>query len=102
MIEPIHNLSSAGSKEIKIAVGKQCRFFLIYQFLFIVVTLIGFLIVSAPYFLSKEITSIEIDDLIRSTSGGISLIGLTLAVYMLYYLKRKSSFTSWGERVVLR
>lgn len=110
MIEPIHNLSSAESKEIKIAVGKQCRFFLIYQFLFIVVTLLGFLIVSAPYFLSKEITSIEIDDLIRSTSGGISLIGLLIgSLYvvlsqkkkLIYLLVRKSSFTMTFSSFVL-
>lgn len=68
------------------------------------------MIVSAPYFLSKEITSIEIDDLIRSTSGGISLIGLLIgSLYvvlsqktkLIYLLRRKSSFTMTFSSFVL-
>lgn len=90
MIEPIHSISRDRRKEIKVAVGKQCKFFLIYQILFIGVTLLGFLVVSAPYFLKEEITSIEIDNLIHSTSGSISLTGLLIGgLYVMLSQKKK-------------
>lgn len=50
MSRDMHSISKAESKEIRAAIGKQCRFFLIYLPLFIGVALIGFLIVSVPYF----------------------------------------------------
>lgn len=102
MSEPIRGLSRDESREIKIAVGKQCRFFLIYQFLFVVVILLGFLVVSAPYLGAKEITSIEINDLIGSTGGAINLTALLIgSLYvvlsqkkkLICLLGRKSSFT---------
>lgn len=101
-MEPIHSISKEESKKIKNVVGKQCRFFLTYQLLFIGVTLLSFFVVSVPYFIAEEITEVEIDHLIYSTGGGISLIGLLVSsLYvvlsqkktLVYVLKRRSDFT---------
>lgn len=90
MTRSVHNISQDESREIRRNVGRRCRFFLTYQLLFIGVTVLGFLIVSAPYFFAADTTSAAIDDLIYATGGRISLMGLLISGLYVMLSQRKT------------
>jgi len=83
------DFTKSRGKEIKHSMGQQCRFFLVYQLVFLSVTMIGFIVVSAPYFIQEQDTASFIDKIINSTSGFISLIALLVCTIYVIVIQRK-------------